>query len=210
MRPVKIAVLVSGSGTNLQTLIDAQANHALKGEIVLVISNRKSAFALERAKNTGIKALHLSRKSFESDQAFDSFLLKTLQNHAIELIVLAGYLRILSPELTRAYPNRIINIHPSLLPDFGGEGFYGMHVHQAVHASGARKSGATVHFVNEGIDTGPIILQKEIPLEPNWTPEDIQAAVLKIEHQLLPKAVSLICEQIIQSTKNQNLSRGNK
>lgn len=207
METVKIAVLASGGGSNLQALIDAQADSAFNGEIALVVSNRKAAFALERAKKAGIATHYLSSKSFPTAAAFDDALLTVLAAHEIDFIVLAGYLKVLSAKVLQSYPNKIINIHPSLLPAFGGDGFYGMRVHHAVHQSGAKLSGATVHFVTEGIDAGPIILQKAIRLEPDWGPEDIQAAVLKLEHPLLVEAVKLYCENRLEITDNKVLIR---
>ena len=208
MRTLRIAVLASGNGSNLQALIDAQAQGGFKGEIVLVFSNRKKAFALERARQAGIEALSLSIKDFESAEAFDEALVSLLKARDIDLIVEAGYLRILTRKVFDAYAQRIINIHPSLLPAFGGDGFYGMHVHQAVFDSGAKVSGATVHFVTETVDGGPIILQHAIPLDQTWQPEDIQAAVLKLEHPLLVKAVKLYCDNRLDIIENRVTIRG--
>ena len=208
MRPIRIAVLASGNGSNLQALIDAQVQGGFNGEIGLVFSNRKKAYALERARQAGIEALHLSIKDFESAEAFDAALLDLLKARAIDLIVEAGYLRILSSIVCDAYAKRIINIHPALLPAFGGDGFYGMHVHQAVYDSGVKYSGATVHFVTETIDGGPIILQHAIPLDQDWQPEDIQAAVLKIEHPLVVQAVKLYCDNKLEIIENRVYIRG--
>ena len=202
MRTLNIAVLASGNGSNLQALIDAQTLGIFKGKIVLVFSNRKKAYALERARQAGIEALHLSIKDFNSAEAFDKALVAILKARQIDLIVEAGYLRILTHKVIDAYAQRIINIHPSLLPAFGGDGFYGIHVHQAVFDSGARVSGATVHFVTETVDGGPIILQQAIPLEQDWQPEDIQAAVLKLEHPLLVEAVRLFCDNNLEIFHN--------
>ncbi len=208
MRPIRIAVLASGNGSNLQALIDAQAQGGFNGEISLVFSNRKKAYALERARQAGIEALHLSIRDFESAEAFDAALLDLLKTRAIDLIVEAGYLRILSSTVCDAYAKRIINIHPALLPAFGGDGYYGMHVHQAVYDSGVKYSGATVHFVTETVDGGPIILQHAIPLDQHWQPEDIQAAVLKIEHPLLVQAVKLYCDNKLEIIENRVYIRG--
>lgn len=202
MRTLNIAVLASGNGSNLQALIDAQTLGIFMGKIVLVFSNRKKAYALERARQAGIEALHLSIKDFNSAEAFDEALVAILKARQIDLIVEAGYLRILTHKVIEAYAQRIINIHPSLLPAFGGDGFYGIHVHQAVFDSGARVSGATVHFVTETVDGGPIILQQAIPLEQDWQPEDIQAAVLKLEHPLLVEAVRLFCDNNLEIIDN--------
>lgn len=202
MRTLNVAVLASGNGSNLQALIDAQTLGIFKGKIVLVFSNRKKAYALERARQAGIEALHLSIKDFNSAEAFDEALVAILKARQIDLIVEAGYLRILTHKVIDAYAQRIINIHPSLLPAFGGDGFYGIHVHQAVFDSGAKVSGATVHFVTETVDGGPIILQQAIPLEQDWQPEDIQAAVLKLEHPLLVEAVRLFCDNNLEIIDN--------
>ena len=208
MRPLRIAVLASGNGSNLQALIDAQAQGGFNGEIVVVFSNRQKAYALERARKAGIEALSLSIKNYESAEAFDEALVSILKERDIDLIVEAGYLRILTHKVFDAYAQQIINIHPSLLPAFGGDGFYGMHVHQAVFDSGAKVSGATVHFVTETVDGGPIILQKAIPLEQDWQPEDIQAAVLQLEHPLLVEAVKLYCDNKLEIIENRVIVRG--
>lgn len=202
MAAKRIAVLASGGGTNLQALLDAQEAGYFDGEIVLVFSNVKNAFALERARTKGIPAIWLSRKNFDSDEAFDRELVSILDENRIDLVVLAGYLRILTPELLRKYRFRVINIHPALLPAFGGKGFYGLRVHQAVRASGERQTGATVHFVDEGIDSGLILLQQAIAIDPTWTAEEIQSEVLKIEHKLLPKAVRAICADKVEIIDN--------
>jgi len=208
LRALKIAVLASGGGTNLQALIDAQKAGKINGSIELLISNRKNAYALERARLANIACEYLSAKNYPDPIAYDKALLDRLKAHRIDLIVLAGYLKILSPVLFEHYENKIINIHPSLLPAFGGDGFYGIHVHEAVYQSGAKVSGATVHFVTEGIDSGPIILQEAIALEQNWQPAEIQAAVLEIEHPLLVKAVSLYCDNRLEIIDNRVYIRG--
>jgi len=210
LRPVRIAVLASGGGTNLQALIDKQHEGYFNGTIELVVSNIKAAYALERARQNGICAVSISKKDFTSSEAFDEQLLGLLAEHRIDLIVLAGYLRILTPVLTSAYKNRIINIHPALLPAFGGDGYYGMRVHEAVYAAGVKVSGATVHFVDEGVDSGLIILQHAIPLEDSWQPAEIQAAVLKVEHELLPLAVKLYCDGKLQIKENRVSTGGNE
>lgn len=202
MAAKRIAVLASGGGTNLQALLDAQEACYFDGEIVLVFSNVKNAFALERARTKGIPTICLSRKNFDSDEAFDRELVGILDENRIDLVVLAGYLRILTSELMRKYRFRVINIHPALLPAFGGKGFYGLRVHQAVRASGERQTGATVHFVDEGIDSGLILLQQAIAIDPTWTAEEIQSEVLKIEHKLLPKAVRAICADKVEIIDN--------
>lgn len=202
MAAKRIAVLASGGGTNLQALLDAQEAGYFDGEIVLVFSNINNAFALERARTKGIPAIWLSRKNFDSDEAFDRELVSILDENRIDLVVLAGYLRILTSELLRKYRFRVINIHPALLPAFGGKGFYGLRVHQAVRTSGERQTGATVHFVDEGIDSGLILLQQAIAIDPTWTAEEIQSEVLKIEHKLLPKAVRAICADKVEIIDN--------
>lgn len=189
----KIAVLVSGGGSNLQSLIDQQEESFFEGEIVLVVSNNKNAYGLIRAQENEIAAIHVPKQDYPTNELYDQKLLELFLEYKIDLIVLAGYLRYVTPLLIEKYPNKIINIHPSLLPSFGGYGFYGLNVHQAVYEKGAKVSGASVHFVDEGKDTGPIILQKAIDLDQNWQPEQIQTEVLKIEHQLLPLAVKYFC-----------------
>lgn len=197
MQSKRIAVFVSGSGTNLQALIDELATYEY-GKIELVFSNRKSAFALDRARKHNIEGIYQLRKDYDSDLDYDKALLDLLDSHKIDLIVLAGYLRIITSELVEKYENRIINIHPSLLPSFGGKGAYGIHVHEQVIARGCKLSGATVHFVDSGADTGPIIFQKALDISQDWTAENLQEEVLKIEHELLPKAVKYFCEDKLE------------
>ena len=183
---VNIAVLVSGSGTNLQAIIDACVNNEINGSVKVVISNRKKAYGLERAKNHNIKALWIK----DEDE-----IIKTLQDEKIELIVLAGYLAIVSEKLINLYENKIINIHPSLIPSFCGPGFYGIHVHEHAFNRGVKVSGATVHFVSTVVDGGPIILQESIDISDCKAPEEIQLKILNnIEHKLLVKAVKLYCD----------------
>ena len=189
-----IAVLVSGGGSNLQSLIDSQKNTYFNGEIKLVISNNKNAYGLERAKQNQIPAFYINKQEYPQNEDYDQQVLKLLKEYQIDLIVLAGYLKYVTPILIDAYKNQIMNIHPALLPAFGGKNFYGMKVHQALYERGAKISGATVHFVDAGQDTGPIIVQESIPLDQNWQPEDIQKAVLKVEHKILPLAVKYFCE----------------
>lgn len=189
-----IAVLVSGGGSNLQSLIDSQKNTYFQGEIKLVISNNKNAYGLERAKQNQIPAFYINKQEYPQNEDYDQQILKLLKEYQIDLIVLAGYLKYVTPILIDAYKNKIMNIHPALLPAFGGKNFYGMKVHQALYERGAKISGATVHFVDAGQDTGPIIVQESIPLDQNWQPEDIQKEVLKVEHKILPLAVKYFCE----------------
>ena len=198
MEPLNIAVLASGGGTNLQALIDAGASGQFAGQIRVVISNRGNAYALTRAQDQGIASEVLRRRDHASDLAYDAALLELLDRYDVDLVVLAGYLRVLTPPVIQAYRNRIINVHPSLLPAFGGDGMYGAHVHEAVYARGVKVSGATVHFVDEGTDTGPIILQRAIDLPPQVGPEAIASLVLEVEHQLLPLAVKLYCDGLLQ------------
>ena len=183
---VNIAVLVSGSGTNLQSLIDAVSKKTINGEISLVVSNRKKAYGLERAKNAGIKALCIKD---------EELLIKTLEEEKIDLIVLAGYLAIVSEKLINLYPNRIMNIHPSLIPSFCGPGYYGIHVHEEAFKRGVKVAGATVHFVSTVVDGGPIILQEAVDVSKATSPEEMQQIVLlNVEHKILPKAVQLFCD----------------
>lgn len=182
---LKIAVCISGGGTDLQSIIDAVEAGKINGEIKLVISNRKKAYGLERARNHGIKAEVIR----DEDE-----ILKRLEEEKIDLIVLAGYLAIVGEKTISRYKNKIINIHPSLIPSFCGPGFYGMHVHNAVFKRGVKVSGCTVHFVSEVVDGGPIILQKAVDITDCKTPEEIQEKVLVQEHVLLPEAVRLYCD----------------
>jgi phosphoribosylglycinamide formyltransferase-1 len=188
LRKVRIAVLVSGGGTNLQALIDAVDKGDINGEIAAVLSDRENAYGLERARKHGIKAIYIERKQLAER------LITELQKLNIELVVLAGFLSILDGELVKAYEGRIINIHPSLIPSFCGMGFYGERVHKAALEYGVKVSGATVHFVDEGTDSGPIILQEAVPVYFDDTAETLAARVLQVEHRLLPAAVGLFCE----------------
>ncbi len=186
MSGLRMAVLVSGGGTNLQSVIDAVEDGTLKSQIACVISNKETAYGLERARKHHIPAYFINPK----EDGYDEKLLDKLQEEQVDLVVLAGYLKILSPELIKAYNRKIINIHPSLLPKFGGKGFYGIHVHEAVIKAGEKESGATVHFVDEGVDTGEIIVQKKIAVEAGDTPETLQARILdQIEHKILVEAI---------------------
>ena len=190
---MKVAVLVSGGGTNLQALLDAKAAGRLpEAEFVSVISNRKDAYALERAKAAGISAEVLSKRKFASNEEYDIALRDLLLAKGAELVVLAGFLVVLGPAVLQAYRNRILNIHPSLIPSFCGDGAYGLRVHEMALARGVKVTGATVHFVDEGTDTGPILLQKAVAIHEGDTPESLQLRVMQeAEWQLLPKAVDL-------------------
>ena len=192
---LKLAVLVSGGGTNLQALIDAQAAGQIQnGAISLVISSRTDAFALERAKKAGIPTRVLLRKGFAEQADYDAALLALLKEFQIQLVVLAGFMTIISETVIRQYENQIINVHPALIPSFCGPGFYGLHVHEAALEKGVKVSGATVHFVNEVCDGGPIILQKAVEVLPDDTPETLQRRIMEqAEWKLLPRAVELFC-----------------
>lgn len=192
---VRIAVLVSGGGTNLQALIDAQGRGEIPdGQIAAVISSSPDAFALERAKKAGIPGYVINRKEFASNQAMTVALTQQLKELDIGLVVLAGFLYILTPELIDAYPNAILNVHPALIPSFCGEGFYGLHVHEAALAYGVKVTGATVHFVSEDCDGGPIVLQQAVPIEEGDTAEVLQRRVMEqAEWKILPRAVALFC-----------------
>ena len=193
----KIAVLVSGGGTNLQALIDAQGRGEIPdGQIAAVISSSPDAFALERAKKAGIPGYVIDRKAFASNQAMTVALTQQLKELDIGLVVLAGFMYILTPELIDAYPNAILNVHPALIPSFCGEGFYGLHVHEAALAYGVKVTGATVHFVSEDCDGGPIVLQQAVPIEEGDTAEILQRRVMEqAEWKILPRAVALFCAQ---------------
>lgn len=201
---LNIAVFVSGGGTNLQALIDAQDRGEIKnGKITFVLASNENAYALERAKKAGIDTAVVSRKQYESKADYDKAVLKTLDGRDIDLIVLAGFLSILGEELVSKYNNRIINVHPSLIPLFCGDGFYGKKVHKAVLDSGMKVTGATVHFVNEITDGGAIILQKAVPIEQGDNEDILQYRVMRqAEWEILPKAVSLFCEGRIKVNGN--------
>lgn len=201
---MNIAVFVSGGGTNLQALIDAQNRGEIKnGKITFVIASNDDAYALERAKKAGIPTAVVSRKSYSSKEEYDKAILAQLDGKNIDLIVLAGFLSILGKELVEKYANKIINIHPSLIPLFCGDGFYGKKVHTAVLASGMKVTGATAHFVNEITDGGAIILQKAVPIEQGDNEDILQYRVMRqAEWEILPKAVSLFCEGRIKINGN--------
>ena len=194
----KIAVLVSGGGTNLQALIDAQKSGIINnGEIVLVISNVTGAYALERAKTAGIDSFTVSKKQLGSQEAFEKAIIKKLDEYSVDLIVLAGFLSILSKDFTAKYKNCIINVHPSLIPSFCGKGFYGLKVHEAALDYGVKVTGATVHFVNEIPDGGEIIMQKAVDILESDTPETLQKRVMQqAEWIILPQSVEKVSKQI--------------
>ena len=191
---LKLAVCVSGGGTNLQAIIDAiDSGRITNAQIEVVISNNAGAYALERAKNNGIKGVCISPKDFESREAFNEAFVKELDSYEVDLVVLAGVLVVIPPEMIKKYPNKIINIHPSLIPSFCGKGYYGLKVHEGVLARGVKVTGATCHFVDEGTDTGPIILQKAVSVEQDDTPEILQRRVMEqAEWIIMPKAIDLI------------------
>ena len=192
-----IAVLVSGGGTNLQALIDAQGNVLQHGKIKLVISSKPDVYALQRAENAGINHCVIAKRDYVTQEEFSNALLKQLQSNQIDMIVLAGYLSILDETIIRAYPNRIINIHPSLIPSFCGKGYYGLKVHEAALAYGVKVTGATVHIVNEIPDGGKILLQKAVDILPSDTAEILQQRVMEeAEWILLPQATEMIAKEI--------------
>jgi phosphoribosylglycinamide formyltransferase, formyltetrahydrofolate-dependent len=196
---LNIAVLVSGGGTNLQALLDAQSGGALPGgKIALVVSSKVDAYALERAKRADVPTEVLLRRGFSSQQEYDDALLALLGQYKIGLIVLAGFMTIISENVIRHYENKIINVHPALIPSFCGAGYYGLKVHEEALRRGVKVTGATVHFVNEVCDGGPIILQKVVEVLPDDTPETLQRRVMEeAEWQLLPRAVALFCQNRI-------------
>lgn len=195
-----IAVLVSGGGTNLQALIDAEKSGIIKsGKIRLVISNKDGAFALERAKKAEIDTYTVLKKNFSSHSEFESEIIRILDENEIDLIVLAGFMSILSENFTTHYKNKILNVHPSLIPSFCGEGFYGLHVHEAALKKGVKVTGATVHIVNEIPDGGPIVMQRAVYIEENDTPEVLQKRVMEqAEWKILPESVELMCSDKIK------------
>lgn len=194
MSRTKIGVLISGSGTNLQSIINNVETGNINGEIKVVISNKKEAYGLERARQHNISAVFVNQKDYDNLEQFNDILIENLKNHGVELVILAGYLKILSKKFINLYKNRIINIHPSLIPSFCGKGYYGINVHEAAIKYGVKVSGATVHFVDEEADNGPIIIQETVHLDYNDTAETLQNKILKIEHKILPLAVKYYCE----------------
>lgn len=201
---VNIAVLVSGGGTNLQAILDAQARGDIhNGRVSVVVSSNDKAYALERAKQAGVPGVVRRKKDYASGAEYCRALAQFLQEEDIGLIVLAGFMTVLDEEFCKNFENRIINVHPSLIPSFCGDGFYGLHVHEAALAKGVKVTGATVHFVNAITDGGPIIAQKAVAVEPDDTPEILQKRVMaQAEHILLPRAVSLFCEGKLSVSDN--------
>jgi len=197
MSPVSIGVLISGGGTNLQAIIDNIKDGNIYGEIKLIVSNRKEAYGLIRGKEANIPTLFLDRKEFQSEEEYNLQLIKEFKERDVELIILAGYLRVLSNEFIQEFRGKIINIHPSLIPSFSGKGYYGEKVHQGVLDHGVKVTGATVHFVDEGTDTGPIILQEVVYVDKEETLDTLKEKVLKVEHKILVQAVKLYCQSRI-------------
>ena len=200
MKKARIAVLVSGGGTNLQALIDAERSGKLRsGEIVLVVSNVKSAYALERAKNAGIESVFISKKAEGGQEGFENKLQAVLNERDIDLIILAGFMSILTADFTAKWPERIINVHPALIPSFCGKGYYGLKVHEAALEYGVKVTGATVHFVNEVPDGGRIIFQKAVEVKEGDTPEILQRRVMEeAEWKILPQAVEMVSKQLLE------------
>ena len=192
---MNIAVLVSGGGTNLQAILESERRgENPNGKVTLVVASKPGVYALERAKNFGVPGVVVRRKDYATAEEFDAALLNVLREHHIDLVVLAGFLSVLGPSVIAAYPDRILNVHPSLIPSFCGPGFYGLRVHEAALARGVKVTGATVHFVNEVCDGGPILLQKAVEVQPGDTPETLQKRVMvEAEWQLLPKAIAMVC-----------------
>ena len=193
-----IAVLVSGGGTNLQAILDAEASgENPHGKVTLVVASKPGVYALERAAAAGVESAVVRRRDYADSEAFDAALVRVLQEHSIDVVVLAGFLSVLGPSVIEAYRDRILNVHPSLIPSFCGPGFYGLRVHEAALARGVKVTGATVHLVNEECDGGPILLQKAVDILPGDTPETLQKRVMvEAEWQLLPKALAMVCEQL--------------
>nr|WP_312578669.1 phosphoribosylglycinamide formyltransferase [Sedimentibacter sp.] len=198
MSQIKIGVLISGSGTNLQSIIDSINSHEINGKIEVVISNKETAYGLERARQHGIDAVFVRSKEFANPEQYDEAIIQELKSRDVELVILAGYLKILTPKFIEEYNNKIINIHPSLIPSFCGKGYYGIKVHEAAINYGVKISGATVHFVDENADTGPIILQESVNVEYSDSAETLQKKILKIEHKILPQAVKYYCNGKIE------------
>lgn len=194
MPSVNIGVLISGGGTNLQSIIDNIHKGNINGEIKLIISNKEDAYGLTRGRNAGIESIFLDRKKFNNEEEYNLELIRLFKEKDIDLIILAGYLRVLSKDFIQEYQGRIINIHPSLIPSFCGKGYYGKKVHQGVLDHGVKVTGATVHFVDEGTDTGPIIMQDIVYVDSSETVDSLQEKVLEVEHKLLVQAVKLFCD----------------
>lgn len=193
---LNIAVLVSGGGTNLQAILDSQTRgENPNGRVTLVVASKPGVYALERAAAADVESVVVSRKDYADSESFDQALLDTLKSHQIDLVVLAGFLSVLGQSVVAAYPNRILNVHPALIPSFCGPGMYGLRPHQAALARGCKVTGATVHFVNEECDGGPIVLQKAVEIQPGDTPETLQKRVMEqAEWKILPQAIRMVCD----------------
>ncbi len=204
---LNIAAFASGKGSNLKAILDAiGCGHIHNARIVLVISNNSDSGALAVGREYGVPALHMSRKNYETDESYAAAIQKVLSDHNVNFIVLAGYMKKIDPVIVRAYKHRILNIHPALLPGFGGQGMYGLRVHEAVLAAKQKQSGATVHLVDEEYDRGPIILQKHVDVAEDDTPESLAAKVLEIEHQIYPEAIRLFAEGNIRIDDHDRVS----
>lgn len=210
MASVKIGVLISGGGTNLQSIIDNIQRGNINGKIGLIISNKEDAYGLERGYKAGIPSLYVNSKSFESHEDYNRELIKRFKEKDIDLIVLAGYLKALSEEFVNEYKGRIINVHPSLIPSFAGKGYYGERVHEEVLKYGVKITGVTVHFVDEGMDTGPIILQETVTVKDDDTVDTLKERVLEIEHKILPKAIKLYCDNMLEIVGRKVILKGEK
>lgn len=191
---MNIAFFASHGGSNFQAIVEALRNQGIAANPVLLISNNSDAYALERAKNLGIEPVHISSAQYDTAEEFQVALLNLLEEHNIDLVVLAGYMRMIPKVMIEKYRNRILNIHPALLPKYGGKGMYGMNVHRAVHEAGEKESGATVHLVNEKYDEGRILKQEKVAIEPTDSPEDIAKKVLEVEHRIYAQTIKEIVE----------------
>jgi phosphoribosylglycinamide formyltransferase-1 len=198
MPQIKIGILVSGSGTNLQSIINSVESGFINGKIQVVISNKENAYGLQRARNHNIDAVFINEKNYSNIEEYNEAIIKELKSHGVELVVLAGYIKILTNKFIETYSNKIINIHPSLIPSFCGKGYYGLKVHEAAINYGVKLSGATVHFVNEEADNGPIIFQESVSVHYDDTAETLQERILEVEHKLLPLALKYYCENKIE------------
>jgi phosphoribosylglycinamide formyltransferase-1 len=199
---LRLAVLASGGGTNLQAIVDATEREEIDARVVLVISNNSDAGALQRARTHGIAAVHLSGRQFATQEEFDAHLLEVLAEHQVDLVILAGYMKLVSPGVVKAYRHRMLNIHPALLPCFGGKGMYGLKVHRAVIESGAKVSGVSVHIVDEQYDHGPIVAQRVVPVLDEDTPEILAKRVLVQEHQIYKEVIQLFAENRVRVQGN--------
>jgi len=198
---IRLAVFVSGSGSNLQSIMDRCAEGYIPGEVVLVVSNKKNAYGLVRAEEAGIPGVVHRRKSFSDGETADRHLLDLLDKYRVDIIALAGYLKMIPPRIIDKYRGRIVNIHPALLPKYGGKGMYGIRVHKAVVEAREKESGATIHLVDEIYDHGKILAQEKVPVNPQDTPEDVAARVLEVEHKLYPKAIRELAEKILKEKR---------